>query len=298
MGTSDVSGRTVVELVHNGKKTNDFGFVGEDDETNTTADVLALMNGAAYRNLEASEHQLANLAIGADSVNNFTFKSITEGQHKINYTYDLGKTNSTALVDTSLQGSKSGFDYESDISFYLGFDKGTVLTFDSKDSKQKLNYDGGAVLMGISSIDGSKAGADNILNGETNHAEFIIGSETGATTLSGGFANGYVDTAADTLVGGNAADTFWVGANMGNDVVTNVGEGDTIVFLGSKLADATFAHDMLVHGDASNYTVAFEDGDTVKFSTATGTKMSDISSLTCKFDDATYSWNGTEWTKA
>lgn len=300
MGTSEYSGLTLVDLVHNGQQTNNFGFLGENDETEKTGDVLALMNGAGFTSLKGSEHQLVNFAIGADSANHFMFQSVTEGSHDIMYTYDLGKNNYNGRVDTSLLGSKSGFEYDDSIDFYLGFDKGTVLSFDSSDKNQKLNYDGGAVLMGISTIDGAAGGAGNILNGQENHAEYIAGSATAANTLCGGL-KGDADTAADTLVGGSAADTFWVGATMGNDVINNVTDGDTIVFLNSKFADATITHNMLVPGDASVYNVSFSDeagGATVNLNTVTGKKLSDFKSLTIKFDDATYAWNGTEWSQS
>lgn len=307
MGTSDNSGLTKVELLHNGSNTYNFGFSGEDydngTETDDTADVVALMNGAAYLDLQGSEHKRANFAIGADSANNFTFQSISEGVHDIMYTYDLGANNYKARVDTSLKGSSEGYNYADDVNFYLGFDNGTVLTMNTSDSGKKLNYGGTNVIQGISTIDGSAAAGGNILNGQIDHAEYIVASDKVGDTLSGGLSNDYADATADTLVGGAGADTFWVGANMGNDIIQNVTDGDTIVFLGSKFADATLNYEndrMEDRADSHWMSVSFKDGSTITITPGDGvtTHLHDVTNVTAIADDGTWVWDGSTWSKS
>ncbi len=315
MGTSDNSGQTKVELVHNGSETYNFGFVGQaytvngtkGTEDEKTADVLALMHGMGVHSLQGSEHNRVNLIVGADAENNFTFQSITEGVHDIMYTWDLGANNFVARVDTSLRGSDSGFNYGDDVDFYLGFDKGTELTLDAKDTGKMVNYGGKNVIMGISTIDGSASTAGgNILNGETNHAEYIIGSAKAADTLCGGIDSKDKDTAADTLEGGAGADVFWVGAEMGNDVINNITDGDTIVFLNSKFADATLNYEnerMQDLADSHWMTVNFSEeagGASIRLTPGNGLTdhMHEVKNVTAVFDDGTYTWDGSTWTKA
>jgi hypothetical protein len=314
MGSSDYSGQTKVELLHNGKDTYNFGFVGEDyslagakgTETDDTADVLTLMHGMAVASLQGSEHGRANLIVGANASNNFTFQSISEGVHDVLYTFELGRDPQKARVDTSLLGTESGYNYQDDVNFYLGFDNGTVLTMNSGDSDKMLNYGGNSVIQGIASIDGSAAAGGNVLNGQNDHAEYIIASAKAGDTLCGGLNNSYTDKGNDTLVGGAGADTFWVGDDMGNDVINNLTDGDTIVFLGSKFADATLNYEnerMVDYADSHWMTVAFEGEDsTTKISITPGdgvTKhMSDLKNVTAVFDDGTYTWNGQQWTQA
>jgi hypothetical protein len=316
MGSSDYSGQTKVELLHNGMNTYNFGFVGEDysvtgssvkgTETDDTADVLTLMNGMGTHSLQGSEHSRANLIVGANASNNFTFQSISEGVHDILYTFELGRDPQKARVDTSLSGSTANFNYQDDVAFYLGFNNGTVLTMNADDSGKKVNYGGGNVIVDISTIDGSAAAGGNILNGQENHAEYIVASKKVGDTLCGGITSGNTDTANDTLVGGAGADVFWVGAEMGNDVINNLTDGDTIVFLGSKFADATLNYEnerMVDYADSHWMTVSFDNGDSkTKISVTPGdgiaTHMSDLKDVTAVFDDGTYTWDGSKWTQA
>jgi hypothetical protein len=334
MGTGIDSGLTKVELLHNGSQTYNFGFVGEDysvtggtvtgTETAETADVLALMNGMGYRSLDGSEHKRVNLSAGSDASNHFMFQSISEGVHDIMYTWDLGAKNQIARVDTSLGGSTSNFNYSDDVSFYLGFgDTGapegrdpvlnvservhkTVLTMNAEDTGKMVNYGGGNVVLGLTTIDGSAAKGGNILNGQQDYAEYIIASETNGDTLCGGITGTDTDKASDTLVGGEGADVFWVGAEMGDDVIANLTDGDTIVFLGSKFADATLNYEnerMEDYADSHWMTISFDEeagGATIRVTPGNGITdhLHDVKNVTAVFDDGTYTWDGSSWTKA
>jgi hypothetical protein len=321
MGTGKATGQTLVQLLHNGKQTYNFGFVGEDavttdstgasktiTEDQKTGDVVALMNGMGYHSLQGSEHNRANLIVGSDGSNNITFQSINEGVHDIMYTYNLGKDNWLARVDTSLQGTTSGFTYSDDVNFYLGFGNGTKLEMNAGDTGKMVNYGGNNVIMDISTIDGSKAAGGNILNGEVNHAEYIVASEKVGDTLCGGVAHDsiYLDTASDTLVGGDGADVFQVGAGMGDDVINNITDGDTIIFLGSKLADAELNYEydrMEAQADSHWMEVNFSaeaGGASIKLTPGDGVTnhLHEVKNVTAVFDDGTFVWDGSTWTKS
>jgi hypothetical protein len=323
MGTGKDSGATLVQLTHNGSDTYNFGFVGESytttdstgasvsvKETEDTADVLALMNGMGHYTLEGSEHGRANFEIGSSKANYFKFQSITEGVHDIMYTYDLGANNFVARVDTSLTGSTSGFNFSDDIDWFFGFDNGTILSMNAEDTGKMVNYGGKNVITGISVVDGSDAAGGNILNGQVDHAERIIASEKVGDTLCGGISAKDTDTASDTLVGGAGADVFQVGANLGDDTLLNVGDGDTIIFLDSKFADVKLNYEnerMTDYSDSHWMTATFsDDAGGAKISITPGNgltdHMSDVKNLTAIFRsdgvDDVYTWDGKAWTQA
>lgn len=301
-GSSDYSGHDVVIIRDtNNKATNNFDYADEV-ASDQEADVLALMHGAGYINFDSATQaatESVNFSIGSDSLNYMEFRNIgnandSTNSHDFFYTYDLGATTFKGRVDLTNAMVRGTMAYDSEIEFYLG-QGDTILTLSATDSKQKLNYQGGGVMMNILSIDASNAGEGNVINGENNNSQAITAATRYATTVCGGFGGNYSDTGEDTLIGGKNT-TFWVGANMGDDEIMNVDSGDTIVFLGSKWADVTD----FGTSSTDRITVTFNaasGGSRIRMNTDSSTTFQKVTDLTCEFDDCTWKWDGSNWTQ-
>ena len=300
-GSSNYSGHDVVIIRDdNDKETHNFDYV-DAVASDGEADVLALMFGAGYIEFDSGRsgtNDSVNFCIGSDSKNYMEFRNIAGATNSTNYhdffyTYDLGANTYKARVDLTNGDTEGTITFSDDIEFYLG-QGDTKLTVGAEISNENLNFNGGGVMMGVAEIDGSSGGAGNMLNGQNNFAQEISASTRYATSICGGYGNGFTDDANDTLVGGKNT-TFFVGARMGDDRIEDVDTGDKIVFLGTKYADmADFK------SDSDRFTITFNDsagGATIRMETADNNTFSKVTSLTCEFDDCTMDWNGSNWVR-
>lgn len=300
-GSSNYSGHDVIIIRDaNNTATNNFDYadaVASDQE----ADVLALMFGAGYIEFDSGSKGTSaslNFKIGSDEKNYMEFRNIgnannANNYHDFFYTYDLGANTYKARVDLTNDNTTGTIGFSEDIEFYLG-QGDTKLTLSADISNESLNFAGGGVMLGVKEIDGSNGGINNMLNGQNNFEQQVTASTRYATSICGGYGDGFTDDGDDTLVGGKNT-TFFVGAKMGDDKIENVDTGDTVVFLGSKYADVTD-----LTNDNDRLTVNFDSssgGAKIRMDAADTTSYSKITSLTFVFDDATLTWNGSTWTQ-
>lgn len=288
IGTSNYSG---VDLILNdtsaiyGVESTKFDFADFDSSTGsiTSGDVITLMHGAGHMRVNKG-----NFEVGADDENYLVLQSAGDGQKDVAYSNEIGGDKQLARVDMSTKNGTLAFNEH--VDFYVGNDTDTTITYDSSVTNSKLNYDGGAVMLGVAAINASLAGAGNVIYGKSGVGQEITASASGATSICGGLAGegDYADTGIDVLVGGKDT-TFYVGENMGSDRVTNIQSGDTVVFLGTK-----YEGNAGIVNTTAGTTISFDNGTSIKLEAAKN--MSDVTSLTTEFDDCTWKWDGANWT--
>ncbi len=273
-----LSGFTVV----NGKIALNLG----DGSENSGATVITTKDGAdtfimqVKTSTETTSGMLANVEDGAIAGSNANKGESAE------------KVYTTLLVNTGAEGGVVISNENANADAFIGVaGQNNQVSFGSS---QKTNiFLGGsgngeewgdkAVYTNIYNVKTSDIGASMLINGTGNNA--TLESAGANDSLWGGLGG-----SDDLLIsGGDGNDVLFVGKDMGNDVVTNATNGDTIVFLGTKMSDA-----LGINTVSDGFNVNF-GGNEITVKLADGNSMTDMNNLTAKFDDGEYVYNGSDW---
>ncbi|MBO6263480.1 MAG: hypothetical protein J6N93_04315 [Clostridia bacterium] len=241
-----------------------------------------------------------SLTIGANEENNMVIQvdSASSTGDKVAYGFGTDSDKYVAMVDMTKRGD-AGIAYGSDVKVYIG-QGDTYIDIASGTKDVKLGWDGGAGYVSIGGVNAALAADGAVVVGTTDNAQSITGSSKGASSISGGFvADKWTDENDDTLVGGGIASkstTFFVGKEMGKDVINDLSSKDNIVFLGTKYADLAKA--LTLDTSDSYITFEFSNGNKIEANLVGSKKMKDLSDVSLYFDDGTYIWNGSTLEKA
>lgn len=252
---------------------------------------IAAINGDNLTNQVIYASKLVGTEGAPESVGNRTYLSggfMGDGSKFVNTTNDtlygsengnttffvgknLGSDSLMNVVDgdkiTVLDTNVSDFNWAGEGDNYIigRWTKNDMITFNSKNKLSDLNN----VTVEF---------ADTVYNAKGSRA----------------YNANYANTTNDFIFGkGEGNETFYVGQDMGNDMIFNVSSGDTVVFLDTyRFKGATVSsHSYSVSSDVScsRLTVSCENGAKIKL--FTNHRMSDGESVTLQFSDFTTTWS-------
>ncbi len=265
----------------NGKDTiKGFKYGLDAKGENKAVDVVYFLDGASYLSVEGG-----SFIAGTSEENNI--KLTGEGTKDITFAYELGKELSTARVDMTTGGT-TNIEYDNNAEWYIGQGEASAVNFG--ENAVQFAYNSKYASLNIGTLNASNTKDGSLINGSNDLNQTVIASGVGASSVCGGFYGNFENGNNDTLIGGgDGNDTFYVGKNMGSDVVTNAVNGDTVVFLATKVSDITG-----LSNASEGFNVNF-NGTDIAIKLADGKNMSDMKNLTAKFDDGEYVYNGIDW---
>lgn len=283
--TSDAKSINVYSGANDGLDTLESYSFGT---SKSKANAVRFLDGVSYIAAGAN-----NFTVGADAKNAMyvSLSGATEGD-KVAYGFGTEGDKYVAAVDATTNG-QGVLTYESDVNAYFGQGDGSSVSITSSAGAARIGWDGGAGAVSIGALNGKTAKDGSVLVGTTDMAQSIVGSDIGASSISGGFVRDeWTDVNNDTLIGGAKATTFFVGGKMGNDEITGLTSNDNIVFLGSKYADCTKSDDTT----SLSFTFSGEAGGArITAETANSANMSTLKNVSLYFDDTTLVWDGKTW---
>ena len=265
----------------NGKDTIEGFKYGLDAKgENQAVDVVYFLDGASYLSVEGG-----SFIAGTSEENNI--KLTGEGTKDITFAYELGKELSTARVDMTAGGT-TNIEYDNNAEWYIGQGAASAVNFG--ENAVQFAYNSKYASLNIGTLNAANTKDGSLINGSNDLNQTVIASGVGASSVCGGFYGIFENGNTDTLIGGgDGNETFYVGKNMGSDVVTNAADGDSIVFLATKVSDITG-----LSNASEGFNVNF-NGTDIAVKLADGKSMADMKNLTAKFDDGEYVYNGTDW---
>ena len=247
---------------------------------NQAVDVVYFLDGASYLSVEGG-----SFIAGTSEENNI--KLIGEGTKDITFAYELGKELSTARVDMT-NGGSTNIEYDGNAEWYIGQGEASAVNFG--ENAVQFAYNSKYASLNIGTLNATNTKDGSLINGSNDLNQTVIASGVGASSVCGGFYGNFENGNNDTLIGGgDGNETFYVGKNMGSDVVTNAADGDSIVFLATKVSDITG-----LSNASEGFNVNF-NGTDIAVKLADGKSMADMKNLTAKFDDGEYVYNGFDW---
>ena len=239
------------------------GFVSGTDEN---ADALWLLDNVAVSTttdgrLVVTGNGTTNklTVIGSDSITADTV---------IKWTGD-GVTEHTAKVGNA--SAANTFTYDADVDVYFGSTKDdTVSVASGADSNIWLDGRAGTQYLGIDAVDASASSGTNVVAGNGNVQETLIGG-SGTNSLWGGEG-----ASNDTLVGGGTT-TAYFGLNNGQDTFNSSSADDRVMMYNANLSDVAG-----IDYSDSSMTIRMTDGssltvnssDTVNVTFQNGQNMS------------------------
>ena len=234
---------------------------------NQAVDVVYFLDGASYLSVEGG-----SFIAGTSEDKNIKLTSDGEGTKDITFAYELGKELSTARVDMT-NGGNTNIEYDENAEWYIGQGESSAVNFGENAVQIAFNSKYGA--LNVVTLNAANTKDGSIINGSNDLNQTVIASGVGSSSICGGFYGDFVNGNNDTLIGGGEGnDTFYVGKNMGSDVVTNATNGDTVIFLASKMSDVTG-----INTSSEGFSVNF-DGTEITIKLADGKSMTDMKNLT------------------
>lgn len=170
-------------------------------------------NGTVVLTIEDGSSLSLNVGSSVESVIQYSFDSQNVYKAKIGNSYE----NNTLYYDSS-------------VSFYKGGElSDTLMVTGGGEHQIWLDGSHGKLFDNIDNIDAANSYGTYELAGD--YRDNTVSSGNGVSSLFGGWGGN------DTLNGGSGQDMFWVGKNLGDDVINNVSANDTVNFFNAKLSD-------------------------------------------------------------
>jgi len=266
----------------------------KDDVVALTTDMIP--DGTAEKLIKASSG-VVQIAKAGQTDDVLTLK----GDAGVNdFQYNLSGASGVVRADMSASGSKVAFTQNANI--FIGQATSTLAgasgdSIGGDDAHSGMGWGSKFLSEGFGTIDmrdvkTPSVNGDNLTN-QTIYASTVMGA-SGDVWICGGIDDGFTNTTNDTLYGaGGASQTvFYVGKDMGADVLNQVVGGDKIVFVGTKVEDLATSMDSVRSGNAFTFNLKTTAGGTNTVKANSSSSLDYTTGITVQFDDASYVWNG------
>jgi hypothetical protein len=274
-------------------------FKTGNGKKNEKTDVALLIGGFDFANTKSDG---TNLILSASGENKITLQEVSQNvdtdANGLFVNYQVGIGDEYASLYTALLDTKGGqtLEYSADADYIIGgLTASGETTLETGANKAMLNFgDGNKAMHGVKNIDASSALEGSMVLGNSDLAQSITGSASGTSFICGGFGGAMGDLNADTLVGGGVDSVttgYFVGKNLGSDVVNNVTSKDVINFLNTNLSDFTG----MTRTD-STVVCYFQGGNSVTVNAKDS--FANVKDLTINFQDKSLTFDGKDFKQA